>query len=337
MTSVAVMGAAGYIGGEVLRLVLGHPELELVGASSRSRQGRPVHASHPNLRGLTDLDFVHPDDLPAAEVLFTALPHGEISRRAGSLLERDHLLIDLSSDFRIADEMLYRQFYPHRHPGPVVGEFVPGIPELHRERLRTAKRISVAGCMATAAILSLHPLAEEKLVEGDVEVDGRPGSSGSGVAAGTSNLHAERSGAFRVFAPMDHRHAAEVRQATGLPARMSATGVEAVRGVQVLCRARLREGVDERDVRCSYRHHYEKEPFVRIVAQRSGSHRLPDPKILSGSNYCDVGFAVRDREVLAIGALDNLVKGGAGAAVQSLNIRMGWPETAGLGFPGLHP
>jgi N-acetyl-gamma-glutamyl-phosphate/LysW-gamma-L-alpha-aminoadipyl-6-phosphate reductase len=337
MTSVAVMGAAGYIGGEILRLVLGHPELDLIGAGSRSQQGRPVHTAHPNLRGLSDLSFVDPDELPEADVMFTALPHGEVGRRASDLLERDHLLIDLSSDFRIADQELYQEHYPHQHPGPVVDEFVPGIPELHRDELRTAKRISAAGCMATAAILALHPLADDGLVEGDVDVDGRTGSSGSGVGAGSANLHAERSGAFRVFAPMDHRHAAEVRQATGLPARMTATGVEAVRGVQVVCRARLRADVDERAVRRSYRHHYEKEPFVRIVAQRSGSHRLPDPKILSGSNFCDVGFAVRDHDVLAVGALDNLVKGGAGAAVQSLNIRMGWPETTGLSFPGLHP
>jgi N-acetyl-gamma-glutamyl-phosphate/LysW-gamma-L-alpha-aminoadipyl-6-phosphate reductase len=191
--------------------------------------------------------------------------------------------------------------------------------------------------MATAAILALHPLADDGLLEGEIDVDGRTGSSGSGIGAGPANLHAERSGAFRIFSPLRHRHAAEVAQATGLPTRMTATGVEAVRGVQVTCRARLTPGTDERAVRASFQKHYSKEPFVRIVAQRSGSYRLPEPKILSGTNFCDVGFAVKDQNVLAIAALDNLVKGGAGAAVQALNIRMGWPERTGLGFPGLHP
>lgn len=337
MTTVSVLGAAGYIGGEMVRLVLAHPDLELVGAASRSQRGRPLPSAHPNLRGQTRLSFVHPDDLPVADILVTALPHGETAARS-DLLEGGHVLVDLSADYRIRSETLHREYYHHPYPGEeVVQQFVPGIPELHREQLRTADRISVAGCMATAAILATAPLAADGLLEGEIDIDGRTGSSGSGVSAGPANLHAERSGAMRVFAAMNHRHAAEVQQVTGLPTRMTATGVEAVRGVQVICRGRLREGVDEPTVRRSYARRYAGEPFVRLVAQRTGQTRLPEPKILSGSNFCDVGYALKGRDVLAVGALDNLVKGGAGAAVQSLNIRLGRPERTGLEFAGLHP
>jgi N-acetyl-gamma-glutamyl-phosphate/LysW-gamma-L-alpha-aminoadipyl-6-phosphate reductase len=194
--------------------------------------------------------------------------------------------------------------------------------------------------MATAGIMAVCPLSGAGLIQGPVQVDARTGSSGSGVSAGGSaNLHAERSGAMRVFAPTRHRHEAEIAQATGLPVRMTATGVEAVRGVQVLCRAQLVDGAGEADVRRAYREAYADEPFVRVVAHRRGAYRLPEPKILAGSNFCDVGFAVSAEtgHVVLIGALDNLVKGGAGNAVQCLNVRYGWPERTGLDFPGLHP
>ena len=144
---------------------------------------------------------------------------------------------------------------------------------------------------------------------------------------------------MRVFAPVRHRHEAEIAQQTGVAVRMTATGVEAVRGVQVLCRASLADGADERAVRQAYRRAYAGEPFIRIVAYTRGLYRLPEPKILTGSNFCDVGFAVdpASRSAVLVAALDNLVKGSAGNAVQSMNIRHGWPERAGLEFPGLHP
>ncbi|MEK8143139.1 hypothetical protein NKH18_15790 [Streptomyces sp. M10(2022)] len=166
-------------------------------------------------------------------------------------------------------------------------------------------------------------------------MDARTGSSGSGVSSGSAGSHAERSGALRVFAPSRHRHEAEIAQATDRTVRMTATGVEAVRGVQVLCHVELASGVSERDVRSAFRAAYRNEPFVRVIAQRQGLYRLPEPKILTGSNFCDVGFSVSadDGTAVLIGALDNLVKGGAGGAVQCLNVRFGWPERTGLEFP----
>ncbi|MFJ5999332.1 N-acetyl-gamma-glutamyl-phosphate reductase [Streptomyces sp. NPDC092370] len=340
MITAALVGGAGYIGGELLRLLLGHPRVEPVAVVSSRLGGKRVDGVHPNLRGITDLTFCAQSELSRYDVLFLASAHGSAMSLLPELADRAKTVIDLSGDFRLTDPAVYATHYgaEHRSPG-LLGDFVSGAPELARGELRGADRITVPGCMATAAILALRPLAAEGLIEPDVMIDARTGSSGSGASAGEMNLHAERSGAMRVFAPAGHRHEAEIAQACGVRPSMTATGVEAVRGVQVLCRATVRDAVDERDVRRAYRKHYADEPFVRIVAQRRGAYRLPEPKILLGSNFCDVGFALRAeaRQVLAVAALDNLVKGGAGNAVQSLNIRMGWPERLGLEFPGLHP
>jgi N-acetyl-gamma-glutamyl-phosphate/LysW-gamma-L-alpha-aminoadipyl-6-phosphate reductase len=344
MLRTAVVGASGYVGGEIVRLLLGHPRVELACATSTRLAGRRVDGVHPNLRGLTELTFTSPAALDEYDVLFLAVAHGTAMDLVPELLPRTKCLIDLSADFRLADAAAYRRYYGAEHRAPdLVPGFVPGWPERHRAALRDAPRISVPGCSALAAILALYPLAAADLVEPDVSVDVRTGSSGSGANAGELNRHAERSGAMRVFAPLRHRHEAEVAQATGLRPLMSATGVEAVRGLQVLCRARARAGLprppDELALRRVYRAHYADEPFVRIVAYRQGGYRYPEPKILVGSNFCDVGFAADPESgtVVAVAALDNLMKGGAGNAVQCLNIRMGWPERLGLEFAGLHP
>lgn len=338
---VGVVGAAGYIGGELLRLLLNHPMVEVVAATSQRRAGRRVDTVHPNLRARTELAFVAPEDLPPCDALMLAVPHGSA---ADLVAAHDDVafIADLSADFRLRDLTEYADRYGRDHPHPsLIDIFVPGLPELHRDELRAATRVSVPGCMATAAILALHPLARAGLIEPAVRVDARTGSSGSGTSAedGSGSSHAERASALRVFAPLGHRHEAEIDQATGLHTSMSATGVQAVRGVQVVCQATAREAVDDRTVRAAYRDAYADEPFVRIVAHRRGLHRYPDPSVLFGSNYADVGFSVaaERRTVIAMAALDNLVKGGAGSAVQCLNIAQGWAEDAGLEFSGLHP
>jgi len=340
MIRVAVVGGAGYIGGELIRLVLHHPHLELAAATSSSLAGRRLDSPHPNLRGRTDLAFVAAEEVGHCDVLMLATPHRTTMTAMTTYLPRADVLVDLSADFRLRDPERYAQYYGVPHAAAeLIDTFVPGLPESHRKELRDADRITVPGCMATAAILALHPLAAAGLIDGPVQVDARTGSSGSGFAAGSANLHAERSGALRLFAPLSHRHEAEIAQSIGTAVRMTATGVEAVRGVQVVCHAPLGEGVDEPLVRATFRNAYADEPFVRVVAERRGAHRLPDPKILAGSNYCDVGFAVDSarRTAVVVGALDNLVKGGAGNAVQCLNVRFGWPERTGLEFAGLHP
>ncbi|MGZ3145644.1 N-acetyl-gamma-glutamyl-phosphate reductase [Lentzea chajnantorensis] len=337
MTSISagVVGAAGYIGGELLRLLTAHPEVEVTRAYSASQQGKRVDSLHPNLRGHTSLTFTHPDELGSHDVLFIAVSHGKAAELVQAIGPAAPLVVDLTADFRLKDPAVYETYYDSAHPAPdLLAGFTPGLPERHRDALRTAARISVPGCMANAAILALAPLAG--IVDQDVTIDAKIGSSGSGATATGMNLHSERSGAMRVFAAVRHRHEAEVGQETGLRVRMTATGVEAVRGAQVLCHATA-SGVTENDLRRAYRTAYGNEPFVRIVAQRRGLYRLPEPKILAGTNFCDVGFAVDGDRVLAVAALDNLGKGGASNAVQCLNIRMGWAESTGLGFVGLHP
>ncbi|MFG1918468.1 N-acetyl-gamma-glutamyl-phosphate reductase [Micromonospora sp. NPDC048898] len=340
MIRAMVVGAAGYIGGELLRLLLGHPDVEVTAAVSTGSAGRRVDGVHPNLRGVTDLIFAGAADPGRCEVLFSAWGHRRAMRELPVLLRAGTTVIDLSGDFRLADPLQYAHYYgePQLRPD-LLAEFVTGLPETHRKQLVDAARISVPGCMATAAILALRPVLRAGLVTGEVWVDARTGSSGSGRLPSEANVHAERSGAMRIVAPFGHRHEAEIEQAVDCPVRMTVTGVEAVRGVQVVCRAALADGADLRAVRAAYRTRYADEPFVRVVAERRGLHRLPEPKLLIGSNFCDVGFAVDEprRTGMFVAALDNLVKGGAGNAVQCMNIRFGLPERRGLEFTGLHP
>ncbi len=344
---VSIVGAAGYTGGEALRLLLGHPEVTVGQITSESKRGLPAHAAHPNLRRRCDLSFVGRDQVEPCDVLFLCLPHGEAATSIDRYLELAPLVIDLSADFRFREPMSYERWYGHPHARPeLLGSFVYGLPELHREELRSATRISGTGCLATTAILGLAPLVASGLVAADpIVVEAKIGSSAGGVTPGADSHHPERSGAFRSFAPVGHRHTGELLQelpavnGQALKIHFSATAVEAVRGVLVTAHLFLREDIELRKLWQVYRQAYGNEPFIRLVAERQGLYRYPEPKILSGSNFCDIGFAL-DREagrVVVIAALDNLMKGAAGNAVQCLNIAMSLPETTGLDFPGLHP
>lgn len=331
MIRVGVVGASGYLGGELLRLLTGHPETTLTYAVSARFAGRRVDFVHPNLRSVTDLCFCAPDDLRDCDVVFLATPHTVAMTTLPGL--DVPCVIDLSGDFRLRDPQAYPRFYGTEHTAPdLLADFVTGCPELFRDELRDAKRISVPGCMANAAMLALAPIA--RMIGPAVQLTALTGSSGAGSMT-TGDSHADRSRAMRVYAPVSHRHEAEVAQLTGLDVRMTVTAVEAVRGAQVVCHAT--GPLTERELRQAYRAAYGGEPFVRIVAQKQGAYRLPDPKILLGSNFCDVGFAAEGDRVTVIAALDNLMKGGSGNAVQCLNVRMGWPERLGLEFPGLYP
>lgn len=340
MIRASIVGASGYAGGELLRLLLAHPEVEVAQVTSRSKTGKYVHQVHPNLRGRSALRFTTPDALEPCDVLFLALPHGEaagaIERYAG-LAER---IVDLSSDFRLRDAATYERWYGRPHAAPAwLGRFVYGLPETRREELRDARFASGVGCNATAAMLALLPLARGGAIERAV-VDLKVGSSEGGNAASEASHHPERSGCVRSFAPAGHRHQAEVLQELGeLELHFSVTSIEMVRGVLCTAHVFLHEPMDERDLWRLYREHYASEPFVRIVKERQGIWRYPEPKLLAGTNLADVSFEVEEgtRRVVALSAIDNLGKGAAGSALQAMNLMCGFDETLGLDFTGLHP
>jgi N-acetyl-gamma-glutamyl-phosphate/LysW-gamma-L-alpha-aminoadipyl-6-phosphate reductase len=339
--TVSIVGGSGYVGGELLRLLLFHPNLVVKQVTSASQAGRYVHTVHPNLRNVTSLQFIHPDALEAADILFLAMPHGQSAPSIQRYADLAEWLIDCSADFRLRDPALFAAWYGATHPAPEwLDSFVYGLPERYRARLTGAHHASGVGCNATATILGLAPLADAGLLSRAV-VDVKVGSSEAGAQASASSHHPERSGTVRSFKLTGHRHQAEVTQALGdrFELHFSVTAVELVRGVLATCHCFLNRQIEERDAWQIYRTAYNDEPFVRLVKSRAGIHRYPEPKLLAGSNYCDIGFEVDPNtgRVVVVAALDNLMKGAAGSAVQTMNVMLGWEETTGLTFPGLHP
>ena len=341
MITVAIAGGSGYAGGELLRILLAHADAEVVQVTSERLAGRFVHRAHPNLRGLTRLKFVPLAELTDCDVLFSCLPHGESARRIDDFRAVAERIVDLGADFRLADPAVYERFYGRPHPRPeLLGRFVYGIAELNRDALRTASLVACAGCNATATILALRPLYQAGVAQSAV-VEVKVGSSEAGNRASDASHHPERSGAMRSYKPTGHRHMAEIEAVLSGPVHFSATSVEMVRGILATCHVFVdrHAGLDDKALWKIYRRAYALEPFVRIVKERAGIHRYPDPNILAGSNYCDIGFEA-DRSanrVVVLGAIDNLMKGAAGQAVQAFNIMHGLPERRGLEFPGLHP
>jgi N-acetyl-gamma-glutamyl-phosphate/LysW-gamma-L-alpha-aminoadipyl-6-phosphate reductase len=341
--NIGLVGGSGYVGGELLRLLLFHPYVEIKQITSASQVGKFVHNAHPNLRGLTDLKFSHPDTLAAGDMLFLAQPHGYAAKRIEHLAGLAERIVDTSADFRLGDAGTYAHWYGEPHPAPEwLGKFVYGLPERYQTELVEAKYVSGVGCNATVTNLALAPLAQAGLLAGgSVVADIKVGSSEGGARPNEGSHHPERSGAVRSFKPTGHRHQAEVRQALGhnFELYMSVTSIELIRGALVTAHCLLNKKLTDKDLWKLYRQAYKTEPFIRLVKQKSGIFRYPDPKLLPGTNFCDVGFEVEKNtnRVVIIAAIDNLMKGAAGSAVQSMNLMMGWPETTGLEFPGLHP
>lgn len=343
MIRASIVGGSGYTGGELLRLLLDHPQVEVAQVTSRSRLGEYVYQTHPNLRKRTQLQFCDPQTLQPCDVLFLALPHGQAQgeiERYASLAER---IIDLSADFRLRSAEMYQRWYGHPHAAPHwLERFVYGLPEFHRQELRTARYVSGVGCNATAANLALAPLVKAGLIEMDspVIVEIKVGSSEGGAEGNPGSHHPERSHVVRTFAPFGHRHTAEVLQECGLAnVKLTMTSVELVRGALATAHVQVKSGITNKDLWRAYRAFANENPFIRLVKEQRGIYRVPEPKILAGSNYADLGFELDEStgQLVSICAIDNLMKGAAGSAVQCMNLMFGLEETLGLEFPGLHP
>lgn len=347
-TRVGIVGGTGYTGGELLRLLTFHPMVEVAWVTSRSQMGQPLHSNHPNLRGFTSLNFSSPDVVEECDVIFLCLPHGEASKQIDLWAGKAPKVIDLSADFRLKSPAAYEAAYGHAHPKPDwLTMFVYGLPELHRDELKSASYVSGVGCNATATNLALLPMVKAGLVDLSMPViaDIKVGSSEGGASASAASHHPERSGAVRTFAAAGHRHEAEVHQMAGLfdqkidQLHMTVTSIEMVRGVLSTVHCFLKEPLQEKDLWKAYRAVANSEKFIRIVKSTTGIHRVPEPKILAGSNLADLGFALAadGRKATLLCALDNMMKGAAGSAVQCMNLMMGWDEDLALTFPGLHP
>jgi N-acetyl-gamma-glutamyl-phosphate/LysW-gamma-L-alpha-aminoadipyl-6-phosphate reductase len=347
VTSVSIIGASGYTGGELLRLALSHPRLEVKQVTSERLDGQYVHFTQPNLRGRTQLKFVQADAVEKCDLLFLGLPHGSAMSRIDRLSALADRIVDLSADFRLRNAADYDTWYGKPHANRAwLEKFVYGLPELHRVELKAARYVSGVGCNATATTLAIWPLAAAGLIDASrgIICEVKVGSSEGGAASGDATHHPERAGVMRSFAPTGHRHTAEVLQALKLKnitteVHLSATAIDNVRGVLATAHVFATAGTTEKDLWKAYREAYGQEPFVRLVKEKTGLYRYPEPKILSGSNYADVGFEfdAATNRVVALCAIDNLMKGAAGTALQCANLMMGWDEKLGLEFPGLHP
>ncbi len=344
---VGIAGGSGYGGAETLRWLLAHPQLEVCGVTSRSHAGTPVDAVHPNLAGFVDgLAFVAgPEELLATEpdVVVLALPHRHAAEHAAALVAARPSLrvVDLSGDHRLADADAYRTHYGAEHPHPSAlasGAWVYGLPEAHRDALRTTRLVANPGCFATGALLAALPLARRGLIAGPVRHVAITGSSGSGAEPSATTHHPERVEDVKAYKVLSHQHVPEIVRCLAAAGMDAATPWWMVpqsgpfaRGIFTTLFVDLPRGVSAGDVRAAFAEEYADDPFVRL---RSGTPRVGHVR---GTNFCDVSVSVADGAAIVLSAIDNLGKGMAGQAVQNVNLMLGLDETAGLYAPGSRP
>ncbi len=345
----AVIGGSGYGGGEIIRRLLLHPNVQLVRVASIDHVGEPIGNVHPNLEGLTSLTFEDVAPEKAAEgmdVVLLGLPHKVSATKMPALMKTGARVVDLSGDFRLRDPAAYKKYYGADHPCPdelTRGTFVYGLPELNREAIKKARYVASPGCFATTIELALLPLARAGLLRGPVEIVGITGSSGSGIAPSAGTHHPVRASNLRTYKPLEHQHIPEIVEtlvaAGGKDVSLRFVPVSAplARGIFATCFAHVDAATTPERVKSIYAEAYAKEPFVRVPAKR-----LPEVVAVSGSNYAEVGVVTGDvdaagRLVTAFAATDNLIKGGAGQGVQSMNLMLGLDERTSLEDPGGYP
>lgn len=343
----AVIGGSGYGAGEMLRRLMLHPRVEVARVASIDYVGEPLWAAHPNLTGLTELVFENISPGEAAkgcDVALLALPHKVTAAKVPELVELGIKIVDMSGDFRLSDVAAYEHYYDTKHPVPdLLDAFVYGLPELNREAIRGAKQVASPGCFATTIELGLLPLARAGLLRGPIHVTACTGSSGSGAMARAGTHHPVRAVNLKGYKPLTHQHTPEIvecLQAAGaedVQLRFVPISAPLSRGILATSFVEVDAEVDDARVEALYREAYDGEPFVRLVRER-----LPEVAAISGSNYVEVGFAVGEpaggkRTITVFSCLDNLVKGGAGQAIQNMNLVLGLDEKLSLEDPGSWP
>ena len=347
---VGVIGGSGYVGGELVRLLLAHPKVELTTVTSRANAGEFLFTVHPNLRGATQLKFTPPNISQVTEncdLVFAAMPHGKSVNLVPRLLETDIKVIDMSADYRLNNPDDYDKWYGWKHTHPeMLKEAVYGLPELHREEIKNAKLIGCPGCMSTATILGLVPLVKAGVIEKNrIVADVKIGSSGAGQKPTVASHHPERAGGVRPYKVVGHRHIAEIEQELNLLTEEKVTvsftphAVNMIRGILSTIHAYLIKPLATRDVWKLYRSQYQNEHFIRFVKFKRGPYQLPNPKVTMGTNYVDIGFELdpRTRRIIAFSAIDNLMRGASGQGIQCMNVMLGIDEKTGIECQGYHP
>ncbi len=336
MVKVGIAGGSGYGGAELLHILIRHPEVEIVWISSHRHNGQHVSEVYPSLRGFLDSRFTPLDTLYRSDldVLFLALPNGQAMNIVPQLSE-DLIIIDLSGDFRIGDADLFERYYKFSLAAPELQkDFVYGLAEFNRAQIRAAKRIANPGCFATATLLALYPLYQEKWIKGPVFVDAKTGSSGGGSSPSPGAHHPRRSNSLFPYKPFSHQHLPEIFQildTTEHPLVFQTYSAPFIRGIFASHYMALSREVTSEQVRDLYRQYYSSEYFIRWVPE------CPDVNYVRNSNFVDIGAATEDGFLIVWSVLDNLQKGAAGQAVQNMNLICGFSEKTGLDFPPMHP
>jgi N-acetyl-gamma-glutamyl-phosphate reductase len=332
------MGATGYAGAELARILFRHPRVRVTSVASIEGVGQRLGDYFPHLQ---PFDLTINEKLDEVEVIFAALPHAVAAKLLLPYIERGLPVIDLSADFRLKDATEYESWYKTQHPRPeLLKEAVYGLPELHREEIAGCRLVANPGCYPTSAILALAPAVKARLIERNVVVDSKSGTSGAGRSPGLTTMLAEAGEGISAYALAGHRHMPEIVQELSLvgggPCRVTFVPhlLPMVRGILTTAYASLsQESTAEKDVKEAYREFYKDEPFVRVV------DAPPQTKHVRGSNFCAVYPTVDPRtgRLIVVSCLDNLVKGAAGQAIQNMNLMLGFPETTGLEELGLYP
>src|SRR4029079_4115746 len=335
---VGIFGGSCYGGAELLRILLFHPNAELVFVTANEQAGKSIAEVHRNLNGLTNLNFIKDaEDLSDIDCVFLALPHGQamdIVPRLPATVKA----IDLSGDFRLRDQSVFEKHYKQPHTAmDAQPEFVYGLTETNREAIRDARLIANPGCFGTATLLGLAPLVANHLLHGRVVVDAKTGSSGSGAKAAANTHHPQRMTSFYAYKPFTHQHVPEIEQELAHVGDWTSElvfmthSLPVARGIFASIYAESKLELAEAELRNIFADFYSESFFVRLV---NGS---PDINWVKTTNFCDIGFAARGKQIVIFSAIDNLVKGAAGQAVQNMNLMFGWDETTGLKLIGTNP